>query len=137
VRGHYLALDSANNLYVILSQKINVYKSGEKKAFKVISDGVSEAGALLTDSSGNLYVANQYSQDGCGAVTVYSVTNDSLEYSIDRANGICEAHAMAIGGDGNLYVLNNNGQEFSVTVYQLGEIALLRTISPGFINPQP
>src|ERR1700678_3339967 len=133
--GTSLAADSSNNVYVAAGNLIDVYPQGAKAPSRQITDGVESAGRMITDASGNLYVAND-PPSGCGTVTVYNATAGTLEYTI--SNGICTPTGMSLDSSGNIFVCNyaaasSGGQ--TGTGYAAGTNTLVETISKGVINP--
>jgi hypothetical protein len=129
-----LATDLSNNVYALGYQKsiygIYVYPPEATKPSFVITQGLDEPQNIITDSSGNLYVANS-GPTSCGNVSVYSTSTGALEYII--SDGVCEPDGMVVDSNGNLYVGNTGAA--TVAKYAAGTNTLIETISQGISLP--
>jgi hypothetical protein len=94
----------------------------------MITDGISTAQGIGTDSSGNLYVAN----NGNSTVTEYApgTTSPSTTYT----NGVSAPYDVKVGSDGRVYVANLTGSPSglgSVSEYPAGSTTPDRTLTNG------
>jgi hypothetical protein len=83
-----------------------------------ITNGISDPNGLATDSSGNLYVANELSN----ALTIYAPGSKSPIASI--TNGVSTPFAVAVDSNGNIFVANDpsgSGQSPYIDEYAGGQ----------------
>jgi hypothetical protein len=132
-----LAFDASDNLFVGNTSgpygggspdSVEVFAPGTTVISRTITKGIALPVAVITDSSGNLFAANQSSDD----VTVYAPGATSPLRTIHQ--GIKLPSALAFDRSGNLYVANGGAN--SVTVYAPGSISVLRTIKSGVVKPK-
>ncbi len=88
---------------------VTLYVNGQSAPIVTIQSGVANPQALLFDSTGDLFVANQL-----GSVTQYSPPYTQPPTVI--ANGVTHPQALALDARGNLFVANGNGSN-TVAVY--------------------
>jgi DNA-binding beta-propeller fold protein YncE len=144
VRGCYsLATDSSDKVYVACGGyprkgKIEVFAPRARRPFRVITQGIDRASALMFDRSGNLFVANcspcySYGKKQGGSITVYAPGSGVPSRTI--TDGIDWPIAMAFDGDDKLAVLNSPlYQKGSVTVYGSASHPT-QTITKGIGSP--
>jgi hypothetical protein len=88
---------------------VTLYVNGQSAPLATIQNAVSDPQALIFDSAGDLFVANQP-----GSVSEYAPPYTQLTSTI--ANGVNRPQALALDGRGNLFVANGSGSN-TVTVY--------------------
>jgi 6-phosphogluconolactonase (cycloisomerase 2 family) len=113
-----IALDSEGNLYAGSGHVIHVYAPGATSPTRDITANVSEPTAMLFDSSGNLYVANDSPPV---SIEVYAPGQDTPFRSIN--SGISDPVAIALDHEQNLYVANNFA---TISVFAAGTSTLIR-----------
>jgi 6-phosphogluconolactonase (cycloisomerase 2 family) len=117
-----MALDSAGDLFAGSGHAIDVYTPGATSPSRQITYDVNGPTAMLFDSSGNLYVANQ-GADPDPAVEVYAPGQSIPTRSIVGFSGPV---AMALDHEGNLYVADRDAK--MISVFAAGTASLLRTL---------
>ena len=75
-----LLIDRSDHLYVGTLQNVSEYAPGASSPFRTITKGINTVIALQLDSSGRLYVANEYAN----TVTVYPRGSTSPAYTISQ-----------------------------------------------------
>lgn len=88
---------------------VALYVTGQSAPFATIQSGVVSPQALVFDTAGDLFVANQ-----SGTVTEYPPPYNQAPISI--ASGINHPQSLAVDARGDLFVANGNGSN-TVTVY--------------------
>lgn len=133
--GGILAFDAAGNLYSAQEKyygsggRILVFPPGASTPAYTITKGIYNPGALTTDASDDLYVANASHND----IAVYAPGSSSPSRTITVATGLEDPQAIAFDRSGNLYAANTF--ESTVTVYAPGSNDVLRTITDGVVSP--
>ncbi len=132
-----LCFDRSGNLFVGSTtgpygggepDSVEEFAPGAKASSRSIISGIALPTAVIADTSGNLFAANQSNND----VTVYAPGAKSALRTIHK--GIDLPSALAFDGSGNLYVANAKGN--TVTVYAPGSTSVLRTIHSGIERPK-
>jgi hypothetical protein len=110
--------------------RIYVYAPGCEQVVNVIHSRYG-FGALVFDSSGDLYAAGPVS------VTVFAPAQKPGHMKFVRriTDGVNHPRALAIGPSGDLFVANEGGKNASVTVYRPGNSAPVRRITNGIRSP--
>jgi hypothetical protein len=88
---------------------VTLYVNGQSLPLATVQSGVSNPQALVFDSLGDLFVANQP-----GSVTEYAPPYNVAPTTI--SNGVNHPQALAIDSRGNLFVANGSGSN-TVTMY--------------------
>jgi hypothetical protein len=88
---------------------VTLYVSGQSAPLATIQNGILNPQALVFDTGGNLFVANQ-----AGGVSQYAPPYNQAPNTI--TNGVNHPQALALDNRGNLFVANGNGSN-TVTVY--------------------
>lgn len=88
---------------------VTLYVNGQITPLATIQNGITSPQALIFDSAGTLFVANQ-----TGSVSVYAVPYNQAPVTI--TNGVNRPQALALDAHGNLFVANGGGSN-TVTVY--------------------
>lgn len=117
-----LAVDGADNLYVLGHRGVEVFAPGASTPSITITNGIKNPTAMILDKSGNIYVGNG---ENAESVTIYSSTGNLIR---TITNGVYWPQAMAFDKQGRLYVANGPSND-TVTVYQPGKSTVWKTIS--------
>jgi hypothetical protein len=88
---------------------VTLYVNGQNAPLITVQNGITNPQALLFDSAGDLFVANQP-----GSVAQYAAPYNASPNLI--ANGVNHPQALAMDARGNLFVANGNGSN-TVTLY--------------------
>lgn len=107
---------------------VTLYVNGQGLALATVQNGVANPQALIFDSAGDLFVANQP-----GSVTEYAPPYNAAPATI--TDGVNHPQALAIDSRGDLFVANGSGSN-TVTMYSPpynGQPAA--TISAGIGDP--
>ncbi len=88
---------------------VTLYAYAQTTPFATIASGVSNPQALIFDTSGNLFVADQP-----GSITEYAPPYNQAPNTI--SNGVNHPQALALDSRGDLFVANGNGSN-TVTMY--------------------
>ena len=88
---------------------VTVYVNGQSLPLATVQNGVTNPQALIFDSAGDLFVADQP-----GSVTEYAPPYNTTPMTI--SNGVNHPQALAIDSRGNLFVANGSGSN-TVTMY--------------------
>jgi hypothetical protein len=91
------------------ANSVTLYVNGQSVPLTTIQNGVANPQALIFDSAGDLFVANQ-----TGTVTAYAPPYNQPPVAI--ANGVNRPQALALDSRGELFVANGNGSN-TVTMY--------------------
>ncbi len=133
-----IAVDSGGNIYVTNdgaisgnADSITVYAPGSNgdaiPANTLFALGLEYPLGILIDSGGNLYVANDGSNDGTvDAITVYPPNGLVPSKTIGMDTGLNSPAGITLDSSGNIYVTNDNsygGGWDSVNVYPPGSYA--------------
>lgn len=79
-----LAVDRANNLYVLGLKGVEVFPPGSSTPSENITDGIKNPTAMVLDKSGNIYVGNGGNEN---SITVYSATGKFEPKHYGRSSG--------------------------------------------------
>ena len=107
---------------------VTLYVNGQSLPLATVQNGVTNPQALIFDSAGDLFVADQP-----GSVTEYAPPYNAAPTTI--SNGVNHPQALAIDSRGDLFVANGSGSN-TVTMYSppyTGQPA--ETISSGIDDP--
>lgn len=125
-----LGMDHAGDLFSVNNFNITVYKPGQTKPDRTITNGISLPSTLAFDANGNVYVANWGPNMLRSFISIYAPDGSSPTREIDR--GISNPLSLAFSTDGSLFVANAGSN--TVSVYgPAGRLA--RTISSHVRNP--
>ena len=91
------------------ANSVTLYVSGQNAPLATIQNGVTNPQALVFDSGGDLFVANQP-----GSVTEYAPPYNQPPIAI--AGGVNHPQSLVIDARGDLFVANGNGSN-TVTIY--------------------
>ena len=134
-----IALDSGGNIYVsngfggpTQRGSVTVYgagSSGDAVPINVITSnntGINDASSIAVDSSGNIYVANDF-PFGVGSIDIYPAGSYATGPPIATIAGdnteLSDPFAVALDSSGNIYVLNQSDDgraDNAITVYPAG-----------------
>jgi sugar lactone lactonase YvrE len=133
-----IALDSGGNIYVsngfggpTQRGSVTVYRagsSGDAVPINVITSndtGIHDASSIAVDSSGNIYVANDFAF-GVGGIDIYPAGSYAAGPPIATITGdnteLSDPFGVALDSSGNIYVLNrgDNAIDNAITVYPAG-----------------
>jgi sugar lactone lactonase YvrE len=118
----YLVVDASGNLYVSAGgASVYVYAPGATTPSTMITDGLTNAGLMLVDRLGNLYVSN-----GSNVVVYATGTTTPLE---TISSGIDQVAGLAVGPKEKLYV-SNAGND-TITGYTFHQTTPSETITAG------
>lgn len=106
---------------------IALYVNGQNLPIGTVNNGVFDPQALIFDSMGDLFVANQP-----GSVSEFAPPYNTQPTAI--ANGVDHPQALAIDARGDLFVANGSGSN-TVTMYSPPYGAPTATIANGVNDP--
>jgi NHL repeat len=126
---HILYAGDINSGQVLLynSNKPHPHPIGE------IVDGLLCPAGVAVDGSGNVYVADDCTNNFAGSVTVYPAGQTSPSLTI--TDGINCAWGVAVDSQGNVFVTNLCNSAGSVTGYHAGQTSPFETIPQSSFGP--
>jgi sugar lactone lactonase YvrE len=142
--AHRTAIDSSGNIYVtdLGANSVDIFAAGATgnvaptKTISGTNTGLCRPSGIALDSTGKIYVSNQYSEEEtCTGytITVYAAGatgNATPIQTISGANtGLDEPNGLALDSNNNIYVANEDSS--TVTVYAAtatGNVAPTTTI---------
>jgi hypothetical protein len=123
------AADFENSEVLVFDQATKAKKKSPSPIY-TITNGIAQPSGIATDESGNLYVANGYSN----AVTIYAPGSKTPKATI--TTGINDPTDVAVDGGGNVYVSNQPlyGSSAYISLYPAGQTSPSYTWYPPVSN---